>query len=190
MNRSQFRVLVADDDEITREMLAAILHAEGYPVHAARDGLEAIRILRAEETALVLTDYLMPGCDGIEVLKAAIRHNPKVAVVLVTAYGSLETILETIKEGAYGYLTKPFSAQEVRFVAQKAFERAVLINENTELLGQLRDTYRDIEIIKAVGASRNPEVTIVWLERLDAMTTRGVISPQEAAILKERLMAG
>lgn len=190
MEKPDFRILVVDDDEITRDMLAGILSAEGYPVHSARDGLEAIRLLRAEEAGLVLTDYMMPGADGIEVLKNAVRHNPDVAVVLLTAYGSLSTILETIREGAYGYLTKPFTAQEVRFITQKAFERAVLINENKELIRQLRDTYRDLETINTVASSGNPEITTSWIERLERLRALNAITNEEADQLKERLISG
>jgi len=190
LEKADFRILVADDDEITRDMLSGVLQAEGYPVVSAIDGLDAIRLLRVESIQLVLTDYTMPGANGIEVLRNALRHNPDIAVVLLTAYGSLETILETIKEGAYDYLIKPFNIQEVKFVVEKAFRRAMLIDENKELIRHVRDTYRDMELIKNVAATKNPELTTSWIERVERLRQLGVLTQAEVAILKDRLVAG
>lgn len=190
MDKKEFRILVADDDEIARDVISSLLSREGYPVVTAQDGLDALRILRIENISLVITDLRMPGADGIEVLKHAVRNNPDIAVVILTAYGTLDTALEVIKEGAYDYLTKPFKVQEIILVTERAYNRAVLIKDNRELIQHLRDTYRDIKLIKTVIDSSNPEITTGWIERIERLKALNVLTVQEAALLKERLVNG
>ncbi len=190
MDKKRFKILVADDDEIAREVVSSLLANEGYPVQSAVDGLDAIRVLRVEEIKFVITDLRMPGADGIEVLKYAMRSNPDIAVAILTAYGTLDTTLEAIKEGAYDYLTKPFKAQEILILAERVYKRAQLIEENRELRMHLRDSYRDIEMIKNVAASNNPEITTAWIERIDRLRTMGILTQDETEILKERLVQG
>ena len=190
MDKKAFRILVADDDDIALDVVSMLLSREGYSVASVRDGLEAIDRLRLEEYHLVITDLMMPGAGGIEVLKYASRSNAEIAVVILTAYGTLDTTLEAIKEGAYDYLTKPFRTQEIAIIAERAYQRALLIADNRDLKRSLRDTYRDMEIIKTVAASGNPEVTTAWLERIERLKTMNVLLAGEAEVLKERLVRG
>lgn len=190
MTRKDFRILVADDDEIARDVINSLLSREGYTVITAKDGLDAIRMLRIEDISLVITDLRMPGSDGIEVLKQSVRTNPDVAVVILTAYGTLDTTLEAMKEGAYDYLTKPFKGQEIIFVVERAYKRALLLQENKELAKQLRDTYRDLELLKTVVNKGSPEITASWIERIERLKAVNVLSEDESHILKERLIRG
>lgn len=190
MKKKDFQILVADDDEIALDVINALLIREGYAVVPVKDGLEAINRLRIEDFHLVITDLKMPGADGIEVLKYASRSNPDIAVVILTAYGNLDTTLEAIREGAYDYLTKPFKTREIAISAERAYQRALLLADNRELKKSLRDTYRDMEVIKTVAASGNPEVTTAWLERIENLKTMNVLLSGEAEMLKERLVRG
>ena len=190
MEKKDFKILVADDDEIARDVISSLLSKEEYPVVTAKDGLEAIRVLRLEGINLVITDLRMPGADGIEVLKYAVRKNPDIAVVIITAYGTLDTAIEAIKEGAYDYMTKPYKVQEILALAEKAFKRELLIQENRELIQHLRDTYRDIEIIKTIAGSKNIEITTSWIERIERLKGMNVLTTDEVEILKERLVKG
>ena len=190
MEKKDFKILVADDDEIARDVISSLLSKEEYPVVTAKDGLEAIRVLRLEGINLVITDLRMPGADGIEVLKYAVRKNPDIAVVIITAYGTLDTAIEAIKEGAYDYMTKPYKVQEILALAEKAFKRELLIQENKELIQHLRDTYRDIEVIKTIAGSKNPEITTSWIERIERLKGMNVLTTDEVEILKERLVKG
>jgi DNA-binding NtrC family response regulator len=190
MERKDFKVLVVDDDEITRDMLVSLLAREGYPVVAARDGLEAVHLMRVEDVKLVLTDYKMPGADGIEVLRQAARNIPDVSVVLLTAFGTLDSVLRAMKGGAYDYLTKPFKIQEILIVVERAFKRAALMEENRELARHLRDTYRDIELINTVAGSGNPDVTTRWIERIQKLREANVLSETEAEMLMDRFVRG
>jgi len=190
MDKKNFRILVADDDDIARDVITTLLSREGYFVSAVADGLEAINRLRVEDVHLVITDLKMPGADGIEVLKYAVRSNSDTAVTILTAYGALDTTLEAIKEGAYDYLTKPFKTQEITIIAQRAFQRAQLIADNRELKKNLRETYRDLDLLKNVSLSNNPEVTTGWLERIEKLKNMNVLLAHEAEVLKERLVKG
>jgi two-component system, NtrC family, response regulator AtoC len=190
MEKRDFRILVADDDEIARDVITTLLSREDYNVTAVSDGLEAINRLKIDDLHLVITDLMMPGANGIDVLKYAVRSNPDIAVVILTAYGTLDTTLQAIKEGAYDYLTKPFKTQEISILAERAYHRALLISDNRELKRNLRDTYRDLELLKNIAASNNPEVTTGWLERIERLKSMNVLQPDEAEILKERLVKG
>lgn len=190
MLKREFKILVADDDEIALDVVSSLLSKEGYPVLTAKDGIEAIAILRREDIGLVITDLRMPGADGIEVLRNAVRIDPNMAVVILTAYGTLDSALEAMEEGAFDYLTKPFKVQEILIIAARAFKRAMLLEERRELIKLLRDTYRDLEIVKGISISNNLDIQLSWIERLESLKRMDVITEQEANILKERLVKG
>lgn len=190
MDIRDFRILVADDDEIALDVLSSLLSKEGYPVLTARDGIEAIAILRKESIGLVITDLRMPGADGLEVLRNAMRIDPDIAVVILTAYGTLDSALEAMEEGAFDYLTKPFKVQEILIIAARAFRRAMLLEERRELIRLLRDTYRDLEIIRSISISNNIDVQLSWIERIERLKRMDVLTEEEADILKERLVKG
>jgi DNA-binding NtrC family response regulator len=190
VEKRDFRILVAGDDEIARDVITALLSREGYSVNAAADGVEAINRLRLEEAHLVITDLQMPGANGIDVLKYAVRSSPDIAVVILTGYLSLDATLEASKEGAYDYLTKPFKSPEIAILAERAYQRALLIEENREMKKNLRDTYLDMALLKIVAADNNPEVTTGWLERIEKLQSMNVLPAHDAEVLKERLVKG
>jgi DNA-binding NtrC family response regulator len=154
VGKSDFKILVAEDDEMVKTMIAGALSEEGYSVVAVSDGLAAVKLLRVEEIKLVLADLRMPGADGMEVLRAAVRANSKTAVVVITAYGTLDTTLKAMNEGAYDYIVKPFVMQQLLMVVRNAYERAILIRENEELSGQLRETHHNLEDFKALDGNK------------------------------------
>jgi DNA-binding NtrC family response regulator len=190
VDKREFHILVVDDDEIVREAISSLLSEEGYTILSAKDGMDAITILRTEDMDLVITDLRMPGADGNEVLKYAVKNDPNIVVVILTAYGTLDTALNSIKDGAYDYLTKPFKIQEIILLVEKVFRRAQLIRENRELKKSLRDAYRDINLMKTVVSSNNAEITTAWIEKIETLKTSNVITHQDAEILKERLIRG
>ncbi len=151
MKKAEFKVLVAEDDDIVRDVIVKFLTNEGYSVVVANDGLEAIKMLRLEDIKLVLSDLRMPGADGMEVLRSSMRINPNIAVVIITAYGTLDTALEAMNEGAYDYVVKPFVMQQLLLVVRNAFKMAMLMEENNMMADQLKETYRKLESIKKAG---------------------------------------
>lgn len=157
MKKAEFKVLVAEDDDIVRDVIVKFLTDEGYSVVVANDGVEAIKMLRLEDIKLVLTDLRMPGADGMEVLRSSMRVDPNIAVVIITAYGTLDTALEAMKEGAYDYVVKPFVMQQLLLVVRNAFKMAMLMEENNKMADQLKETHRKLEAIKISGV-QNTEI--------------------------------
>lgn len=190
MDKKDFKILVADDDDIVRDVITTLLSREGYSVASFSDGLEAVNRLRVEDVHLVITDLVMPGANGIEVLKYAVRSNPDIAVIILTAYGTLDTTLEAIKEGAYDYLTKPFKTQEIVILTARAYQKAQLVAENRELKKNLREIYRDLKLLKNITASNNPEATTGWLERIEKLKSMNVLLAEETEVLKEKMVKG
>lgn len=139
MDKRTFSILVADDDDIAREVVRSILAADGYVVATAADGTDAILKLNENPFDMVITDLRMPGAGGMEVLKHAIGQKATACVVILTAYGSIDTTLEALRQGAYDYLAKPFKGQEIRYLAERAFQRHTLIRQNEALRGLLRE---------------------------------------------------
>ena len=190
MTKKDFKILIADNDRLIQDVIRSLLSKEGYVVVLANDGFDALRILKTENISLILTALKMSGVNGIEILKYALRINPDTAVVILTTFGNLESTLEAVKEGAYDYLTKPFKAEEIAFLVEKAYKRSILINENKELLQYIRDTYQDMEVIKTAAQSNNPEITLGMIERMERLKTLNVLTSQDVEILKERLVKG
>jgi two-component system, NtrC family, response regulator HydG len=131
-------ILVVDDERSNRASLGRILARAGYDVVEAAGGAEALDRLRSRSTAVLLTDLKMPGMDGVELLRAAKLVSPDIEVVLMTAYGTVETAVEAMKEGAYDFLTKPLKRHDVLQAVSKAVEKRSLVVENRELRARLK----------------------------------------------------
>jgi excisionase family DNA binding protein len=114
------RVLVADDEEAIREMLARTLALADYEVRTVADGQAAVDCLRAEPFDLLITDLAMPRLDGLNVVREAKRLHPRMPVVIITGYSSEASAIEAINLGVSGYLTKPFKIAKVLAVAAHA----------------------------------------------------------------------
>ena len=113
-------ILLAEDDRELRSLLLEVLEEAGYGVRAAASGTEALAALVDFLPDLVITDLMMPGASGKEVLKETRRCHPGVNIIVITAFGSIESAIELVKEGAFDYLTKPFSNDELLLAAQRA----------------------------------------------------------------------
>ena len=127
------RVLIVDDEEKMRRILQIILRKEGYKIDLAQDGDEAWRFFQNASYALVITDLKMPGKDGMDLLGLIQQEKPDVPVIVITAYGSIDSAVLAIKAGAYDYITKPFENEEIRIVVSKALAYSSLIDENRYL---------------------------------------------------------
>ena len=107
------RIPVVDDEELIRRILTEMLSEQGYAVTTASDGEQAVELLEQQTFDLVMTDLVMPGLDGIEVLRAARRTNPACPVILMTGYSSGEAVARLVREGVANYIAKPFDIQFV-----------------------------------------------------------------------------
>ncbi|MBH0182962.1 MAG: sigma-54-dependent Fis family transcriptional regulator, partial [Nitrospira sp.] len=131
-------ILVADDDAVARELLADALKQEGYAVEAFQSGEEVIARGRQGRVDLVLTDIRMGAVDGLTVLREFKRMSPDTAVVVLTAFGSLEGAIEAIKQGAYDYLAKPFKKEEIKLVVHRSLDHCHLVRENARFREELK----------------------------------------------------
>jgi DNA-binding NtrC family response regulator len=127
------RVLIADDEPLSREFLCELLREKGHDVVSVEDGSEAIRLARESAFDLVITDLRMPGADGMAVLRDAKRACPETPVVLITAYGGVESAVDAMREGADDFLQKPFSCEQIEYVLDRLGQRLRLERENAFL---------------------------------------------------------
>ena len=116
------RILVVDDEDIIRVLLTEILTEDGYEIVTAPDGRDAIEILEREQFDLIISDMVMPGMNGIEVLQAAFRIDPHYQIIMITGYPSVETAVRLVNLGAADYITKPFNVDLIRVTVAKVLE--------------------------------------------------------------------
>ena len=132
-------ILIVEDKESMLDMLRQTLEAEGYQVIPAKDGAEGIKKLADERIGLVLTDLKLPKKDGFEVLKAVKQENPLLPVIVMTAFGTIETAVKAVKEGAYDFLTKPFDMDHLLILIERALDANRLAAENILLREEFAD---------------------------------------------------
>ena len=144
-------ILVIEDKESMRAMLKQTLEGEGYQVITAQDGAEGIKRLADERIGLVLTDLKLPKKDGFDVLRAAKQENPILPVIVMTAYGTIETAVKAVKEGAYDFLTKPFDTEHLLVLILRALDRTRVAAENILLRSEFADK---LGAPKIIGKSR------------------------------------
>jgi len=134
------RLLVVDDDSDLRLTLCEYLESRNFTVSSARNGNEAINLLQSRKATfdIIFTDLVMPpGPDGMEVLRVAKELNPFCYVVVMTGYSSIETAIESIRCGAFDYLTKPFKLAQIEIVANRIMEYLNLLDDNKRLSSKL-----------------------------------------------------
>src|ERR1700733_7745782 len=131
-------VLIVDDEPDIRELVAGILSDEGYSVRVAADSNEAVAAVRARRPSLLILDIWMQGAgmDGLELLDLVKGIDPDLPVVMISGHGNIETAVSAIKRGAYDFLEKPFKADRLLVVVERALEAAGLRRENRRLRAQ------------------------------------------------------
>jgi len=132
------KILVIDDEENMRHMLGVMLRNEGYRVGCASDGIEALEELERDDYHYILCDLKMPRMDGMAFLDQARQRHPGATVIMMSAYGTVETALQAMTRGAYDYISKPFKTDEVLLTLRKAEEREKLKAENINLREKLQ----------------------------------------------------
>jgi len=147
MSEAAARILVVDDEKSMQEFLEIFLRREGYEVVTAGDVDTAVAHLESDEIDLVITDMQMPEKTGLDLLLEAREVSPETILIVVTAFGTTDSAIAAMKEGAYDYLTKPFRVDELRIVIEKALEKKILSTENRRLRRELRGQSRDRNII-------------------------------------------
>ncbi|MDA8429299.1 MAG: sigma-54 dependent transcriptional regulator [Geobacteraceae bacterium] len=135
MTEYSSHILIIDDEENLRHMLSAMLSRQGYRVDTAENGAEGLRLLREKVYDFILCDIRMPEMDGKKFLARALEEQVPSAVIMMSAYGSIDTAIECMKLGAYDFISKPFKKDEIVMVLKKAEERERLKSENNRLRG-------------------------------------------------------
>jgi two-component system response regulator PilR (NtrC family) len=134
-------ILVIDDEEMMREILEALLTREGYEVKSAESGAAGLDLARATPFDAAVVDVMMPDMDGLATLDELKKLDDELAVVMITAFASVETAIAAMKLGAFDYITKPFKHDEVLVVLRNAMERRRLVAENRALRQNLQEQY-------------------------------------------------
>ena len=127
------KILIIDDEQSQRDILFDILSDFGYNVTGVASGEEGVQSFSQDEYPVVITDLKMPGISGIDVLREVLAINPNIQVILMTAFGSIPSAVNAIKNGAYDYLTKPFKKEDLLLVVKRAMEKSQLLIENKRL---------------------------------------------------------
>jgi DNA-binding NtrC family response regulator len=134
-------ILIVDDDQIILDSLCEFLRLEGYTVTGAMNFKQAIAELRKQAFALVITDVNMADGDGFELLDIIKKNYPQTVVIVITGYGTIESAVQAIKQGAYDYLTKPIIDDELRLATERSLKQQTLMSENVTLRSQLEQKY-------------------------------------------------
>jgi DNA-binding NtrC family response regulator len=183
MSQSKPRILIVDDEEIVRESLSGWLEQDGYVAETAADGPSGLHKLRDGVWSILLVDLKMPGMDGLQVLEAARKAQPDLAVVMITAYATVETAVKAIKLGASDYIVKPFDPEELSLLIQKIVAQQAVLRENVMLRKALRRSYQFHDI-----ASISPAMTkALELARVAAQTSSTLLILGESGTGKELL---
>jgi len=176
-----FRILVVDDEATQRELVCGFLKKKGFEVIAAASGEQALQLFRQEPFELVLTDQRMPNLSGLALLKAVRAVNPEIAVIVMTAYGNIETAVEAMKGGADDYLTKPLHLEELLHKIQRIGERQRLYAENRELRAALESRHR----IEGIIGDSGQMLEVISLVRRVAASEATVLIRGESGTGKE-----
>jgi len=173
------RILVVEDEEKLRRVLELQLSSAGFEVEKARTAEEALKV--ADRADLVLTDLRLPQMDGLELVSAIRRQNSQTPVIVMTAFGSIETAVEAMKSGAIDFLLKPFSLDHLMTVVQKALEMRALRDENLQLREELGRRYAFDNI---VGRSAPMQEVFATIMRV-APTRATVLLAGESGVGKD-----
>src|SRR5690606_9229259 len=166
-------VLIIDDETSILDTLRILLKREGFRVHTAVGGQQGLEELRAVRPDIVLTDIRMPGVGGIEILNAAHEVDPTTPVILMTAQASLQSAIQAVNQGAFHYIQKPFSNDELLVICRRAAESRQLKQENQALKTEIRR--RDAsQASRPIGRSR------AFLESLELAET---VAPTDSTVL-------
>jgi two-component system NtrC family response regulator len=150
-------ILLVEDDENLRRVMEFQLAEKGYAVRTAGDGEQGLRRFREEPPDLVVTDMTLPRVGGLELLRAVKREAPRVPVIVITAFGTIETAVQAMRDGAFHYVTKPVSNEELAVVVGKALDYGALSEENLRLRQELRERHKVENLIGDSEAMKRVE---------------------------------
>ncbi|HKP63321.1 MAG TPA: sigma-54 dependent transcriptional regulator [Polyangiales bacterium] len=179
------RILIVDDEANARTALGELLREEGYTVETAADGFKALPKLEEFQPDVLLTDLKMPGMDGIALMRKAHEHDAQLAVVVMTAFGAIDTAVSAMRDGAADYLTKPINIDELGISIERTLERRRLLRET----GQLRQRLSERDRIERIVGSSPPMLKIFETVLQIAPSRASVLVTGESGTGKELIAA-
>ena len=156
-------LLIADDDDSLRRVLEFQLREGGYNVLSSPDGLSALDVFTSNEVACLITDLRMPGLSGLDLLRRASAINSETPVIVITAYGDLDTAVEAMRAGAFDYITKPFNREEILMTVEKALAFGAAVSENRQLRRLVHERFR---LENVISASQRMQDALDMVERV------------------------
>ena len=199
---SRDSILVVDDEQTIRELLLRLLRSRKYDVTTARDGYEALSLLKSEQFDIVLSDIKMPGLNGIELLEKAVEIAPHMLVIMMTGFGTIELAVDAMKKGAYDFVTKPFMIDEILMVIERGLKEQKIKEENIKL----RDINRRLieaekikaDLINTISHEFKTPITIIKgylsmmlsgaMGGLDSIVIEGLKDIRQASLKLENLV--
>jgi DNA-binding NtrC family response regulator len=160
-------ILLVDDDDSLRRVLAHHLSESGYRVLTAADGKTGLELFTENEVDLVITDVQMPEMSGLELLRRITVMSPDTVVLVITAFGSIETAVEAMKAGAFDYVTKPFNREELLLTVRKALQYTALVRENRSLRQFIESRFALDNLVGTSGAMRRVQALVGKVARTD-----------------------
>jgi DNA-binding NtrC family response regulator len=179
--RPKSKVLVVDDEPGVRNLLRTMLLRKGYAAEVVESGDAALVRLADEHFDLVITDLRMPGLPGEELVAQLKREQPSLPVVVISAYGGTQSVVEVVKRGAEDYLAKPFKQEDLELVVFKALEKSRLLEENARLRRELKG---DVGLQELQGSSKPMQAVFQMIRRLAESPSHCLISG-ESGVGKE-----
>jgi len=168
-----YKILVIDDDIEMCELLSDVLKGAGWSVMTISDSLEASRILRKEEFDVIITDLKMKGLKGLDLLEEARKMAPLTPVIIITAFGTIESAIKAMKMGAYDYVTKPFRTDEIVLTVKKALENRLLKKEVVRLKKEVETRYH---FHRLTGKSPSMQKIYDLIERISGSSNNVLIT--------------
>jgi response regulator RpfG family c-di-GMP phosphodiesterase len=174
------KIIVVDDEQAVRELLLDVLAEEGYALESSPEAVDALEKMRAQPFDLLLTDIRLPGMDGIELIRRAMRVLPDIIPVVMTGNATLDTARAAVKGGAFDYVLKPFDIDELRIAVATALERKRLLDENTRLR-ELGDLFMISETINSLRDEKTLLEFVLKSALAKVGATRGSIMLRDGA---------
>src|SRR6266550_1284265 len=178
MKTENHRVLIIDDERPVLMTVEALLKRHGYHVDAAATASQGLKLLKSNSPSLVLLDLQLPDAHGLEMLDRIKTELPKAQVVILTAHDSLHNAIESIKRGAYHFISKPYAPEELLSLVEKAVEKQFLLRETAELRQRTQQLERQLEIAETRLA---PVFTSKVMQQIDELIS--AMAPSEANVL-------
>jgi DNA-binding response OmpR family regulator len=155
-------IWVAEDDDELREILTGALSREGREVRAFKEGQEVLKAIPNGSFDLLITDLVMPGADGIQILSDVRKSHPERLVIIITGYASIDSAIQAIRGGAYDYLRKPFTLEQLEIIVKNGAEKIFLTRENEYLIRKLKESMEEINRLKAVWEEHVTEMLGIY----------------------------